>query len=118
MQKLLNTKQVHCLLLSFIYIVPSLDVCNSGSSHREFILVNVRGYINGLTCGRTHFYGKGPQQLFWAGSWAASGKIRMSGIPIRLNFKSTVEPGYNDIGLCDTPSITLDTLWYQLIPHL
>jgi hypothetical protein len=27
----------------------------------------------------------------------------------------TVEPGYNDIGLHDTSSIALDTLWYQLI---
>jgi len=30
---------------------------------------------------------------------------------------STVEPGYNENGLCDTPSITSDILWYQLIPH-
>jgi hypothetical protein len=29
----------------------------------------------------------------------------------------TVEPGYNDIGLYDTSSITSDILWYQLIPH-
>jgi len=29
----------------------------------------------------------------------------------------TVEPGYNDIGLCDTSSIPSDILWYQLIPH-
>jgi len=29
----------------------------------------------------------------------------------------TVEPGYNDIGLCDTSSITSDILWYQLIPR-
>jgi hypothetical protein len=29
----------------------------------------------------------------------------------------TVEPGYNDIGLSDTSSITSDILWYQLIPH-
>ena len=27
------------------------------------------------------------------------------------------EPGYNDIGLYETPHITLATLWYQLIPH-
>jgi hypothetical protein len=31
--------------------------------------------------------------------------------------KYTVEPGYNDIGLCDTSSITSYVLWYQLIPH-
>jgi hypothetical protein len=30
---------------------------------------------------------------------------------------NTVKPGYNDIGLRDTPSITSDILWYQLIPH-
>jgi hypothetical protein len=29
----------------------------------------------------------------------------------------TVELGYNDIGLYDTPSITSHILWYQLIPH-
>jgi hypothetical protein len=28
-----------------------------------------------------------------------------------------VEPGYNDTGLCDTSSITLDILWYRLISH-
>ena len=27
----------------------------------------------------------------------------------------TVEPGYNDIGLYDTPHITSDILWYKLI---
>jgi hypothetical protein len=27
----------------------------------------------------------------------------------------TVEPGYNDIGLCDTSSVASDILWYQLI---
>jgi len=26
-------------------------------------------------------------------------------------------PGYNDIGLCGTSSITSDILWYQLIPR-
>ena len=31
--------------------------------------------------------------------------------------ESTVEPVYNDIGLCDTSYITSDILWYQLIPH-
>jgi hypothetical protein len=30
---------------------------------------------------------------------------------------NTVQPGYNDIGLYDTSSITLDILCYQLIPH-
>jgi hypothetical protein len=30
---------------------------------------------------------------------------------------NTVEPGYNDIGLCDISSITSDILWYQLITH-
>ena len=29
----------------------------------------------------------------------------------------TVEPGYNDTGLCDTASIASDILWYQLIPR-
>jgi hypothetical protein len=29
---------------------------------------------------------------------------------------STVEPGYNDSGLCDTSSITSDILFYKLIP--
>jgi hypothetical protein len=29
----------------------------------------------------------------------------------------TVEPGYNDIGLYNTPSITSDIMWYHLIPH-
>ena len=29
----------------------------------------------------------------------------------------TVEPGYNDVGLCDTSPVVSDTLWYQLIPH-
>jgi hypothetical protein len=34
--------------------------------------------------------------------------------PTALN---TVEPGYNDIILYDTSSITSEILWYQLIPH-
>jgi hypothetical protein len=29
----------------------------------------------------------------------------------------TVEPGYNDIGWCDTSSVRSDILWYQLIRH-
>jgi len=29
----------------------------------------------------------------------------------------TVEPGYNDIGLCITLSILSVIFWYQLIPH-
>jgi hypothetical protein len=28
---------------------------------------------------------------------------------------NAVEPGYNDIGLCDTSSIAPDILWYKLI---
>jgi len=28
----------------------------------------------------------------------------------------TAEPGYNDIGLCDISYITLDILWYQVLP--
>ena len=34
-----------------------------------------------------------------------------------LNFKNTVKPGFNDIGLYDTPSVVSDALQYQLIPH-
>ena len=30
---------------------------------------------------------------------------------------NTIEPGYNDIGLCDTSSIAAYILWYQLIPY-
>jgi hypothetical protein len=30
---------------------------------------------------------------------------------------STVEPGYNDTGFCDTSLIPSDILWFQLIPH-
>ena len=30
---------------------------------------------------------------------------------------NTVEPGYNDMGLCDTSSMASDIMWYQLIPH-
>jgi hypothetical protein len=30
---------------------------------------------------------------------------------------NTVEPRYNNVGLCDTWSIASDILWYQLIPH-
>jgi hypothetical protein len=29
----------------------------------------------------------------------------------------TVKPGYNDIGLCETWSISSDMLWYQAIPR-
>jgi hypothetical protein len=28
-----------------------------------------------------------------------------------------IEPGYNDIGQCNTSSIASDILWYQLIPR-
>lgn len=31
------------------------------------------------------FYGKGPQPLLWAASWATHGKLTISGIPDRLN---------------------------------
>jgi len=31
--------------------------------------------------------------------------------------QNTVKPGYNDVGLYDTPSIASDTPQYQLIPH-
>jgi hypothetical protein len=34
-----------------------------------------------------------------------------------LTFNNTIEPGYNDIGLCHTSFIASDILWYQLIPH-
>jgi len=34
-----------------------------------------------------------------------------------LILTTTKEPVYNDNGLCDTPSIPSDILWYQLIPH-
>jgi len=30
---------------------------------------------------------------------------------------STIEPGYYDIGVYNTSSITSDILWYQLILH-
>jgi hypothetical protein len=30
---------------------------------------------------------------------------------------NTVEPGYNDISLCDISLIASDILWCQLIPH-
>ena len=29
----------------------------------------------------------------------------------------TVEPGYNDIALSNTSTVSSDILWYQLIPH-
>jgi len=31
----------------------------------------------------------------------------------KINLSNIVEPGYNDIGLCDTPPIPSDILWYQ-----
>jgi hypothetical protein len=34
-----------------------------------------------------------------------------------LYIQSSVEPGYNDIGLYDISRIESDILWYQLIPH-
>jgi hypothetical protein len=36
---------------------------------------------------------------------------------LHVHISCTVEPGYNDIVLCDTSSIASDILWYQLIPH-
>jgi len=33
------------------------------------------------------------------------------------DYTHTVEPGCNDIGLCDTSYVTSYTLWYQLILH-
>jgi hypothetical protein len=36
---------------------------------------------------------------------------------VTRSYENTVELGYNDIGLCDTSSVTSDILWYQLIPH-
>jgi len=36
---------------------------------------------------------------------------------LHLCYDSTDKPGYNDIGLRDTLSITLGVLWYQLITH-
>ena len=38
------------------------------------------------------------------------------GVTLSLN-SNTVEPGYNDVGLCDTSSITSHILRYLLIPH-
>ena len=28
-----------------------------------------------------------------------------------------VEPGYNDVGLCESSSVASDILWHQLIPR-
>jgi hypothetical protein len=36
---------------------------------------------------------------------------------IRIDPTNMVEPGYNDIGLYVSPSITTGILWYHLIPH-
>ena len=33
-----------------------------------------------------NFYGNGPHSLLWASSWAARGKITVSGTPDRLNY--------------------------------
>jgi len=33
------------------------------------------------------------------------------------NKSITVEPGYNDIGLCGISSVASDFLWYKLIPR-
>jgi hypothetical protein len=40
-----------------------------------------------------------------------------TGIALVSSCLVTVEPVYNDIGLCDTSCIVSDILWYQLIPH-
>ena len=45
-------------------------------------------------------------------------RIRQAWCEVRKGEMSyTVEPGYNDIGLYDTPHITSDILWYQSVPH-
>jgi len=36
---------------------------------------------------------------------------------VDAELRSTDEPGYNDIGLYETASITSGILWYQLISH-
>jgi len=41
----------------------------------------------------------------------------MSGHVMLKYTEYTVKPGYNDIGLYDTPPIASDILWYQLIPN-
>ena len=43
----------------------------------------------------------------------ASGLISKAAFRCSLK-ESKVEPGYNDIGLSNTSSITLDILWYQV----
>jgi len=40
--------------------------------------------------------------------------IKPKRVPRKIH-TSTVEPGYNDVGLCDISSIASATLWYQLI---
>jgi hypothetical protein len=48
---------------------------------------------------------------------------RKENIMFNLEFRSqlpvlsAVEPGYNDIGLCRTPSITSDILRYKSVPN-
>jgi len=36
--------------------------------------------------GVQHFYDKGPHPLLWACSWAACGKITISGVPNHVNY--------------------------------
>jgi len=36
---------------------------------------------------------------------------------VYFTVQNTVEPGYNDTGICDTSYIAPDILSYQLIPH-
>jgi hypothetical protein len=53
-------------------------------------------------------------------TWYRTGCISIFLLTRKIMIKdeeNTVEPGYNDIGLCDTSSIASDILWYQLIPH-
>jgi hypothetical protein len=60
--------------------------------------------------------------LYKSGMPFAASKETRWAVQVILQFEwhykvHTVEPGYNDIGLCDTSSITSYILWYQLIPH-
>jgi hypothetical protein len=41
--------------------------------------------------------------------------LRICCLPIKKH--NTVEPGHNDIGLCDVSSVASDIVWYRLIPH-
>jgi hypothetical protein len=54
---------------------------------------------------------------FLARNWNIDPPILMFVTVLYTKYINTVEPGYNDIGLCETLSITSDILWCQLIPH-